>query len=392
MVHASDVATVSKNSQPEVFYAQGFNLNALICLTRASTNAKHWSFIGLLAITVLSIWLSGNPEFRFQPLPDALHHPELRSDAELQPWVIEGEPGHVEISDEGVTLSLDVPSKLQAHTKRFFDWDAQAAAGATHFMIKGELERLSRETRTSAPRERPSFSVRLRDNGKRNGNGLMVRARGNLQVEKFTELIVPHAGSDQLDIYWRLFLPGTWRLNEFSMLPVQTSSGYYIAMGATLIPFATALVFVTISVCRNLKPIQALLLSGLCSIAVTSIAIAESTMKQLREALLERLPFVTLADWWQSHLYQVQESGHVLVFALLAVVAFWVRERLKATHFQLVTSLLLWALLTEALQRHSLGRTPSMSDIGLDIIGITVGLGICWMCHSVRKYRMPDTP
>lgn len=358
-------------------------MNTLPLFNSTSANIKRWLFVFTLAIITCCVWWLGDPDFRYQSPAKTLHLTEFTDDPEL--WRKRGEHGTVDISGKGITLSLDESSKLQVHADKFFDWDADAAAGATYLLVSGQLERLSSGSSTPELDERPAFSVRLRADGSRNGRGMLVRARGDLLVEHFVKLVKPTAGSDQLQLYWRLFTPGQWRLQDLTIRSVKISPAYYVAMLATLIPLGIGVLFIIIRLFRHLKPLQVMFLTGVAAVTITSTSLANSTMDHVRNVMLRNIPSDHLVSLWELNQYEVQKSGHVLVFMLITLVALWARKRLKVTYAQLVSSLFILALLTEALQRHSIGRTPRLEDIGLDLIGMCIGCVLFWLYLQVRR-------
>lgn len=69
------------------------------------------------------------------------------------------------------------------------------------------------------------------------------------------------------------------------------------------------------------------------------------------------------------------KAGHVAAYAVLAVLSGWLHVRPR--HRWLLLALLsLHAFATEYCQRFVPPRTPSWGDVGLDHLGLLVGLGL----------------
>lgn len=349
-------------------------MNTLARFNRASAKNKRWLFIVALALITLCVWLSGDPDFKYRSPAGVLHLTQLSNDPSH--WNTRADSGSATITDEGITLDLGEPAKLLVRADKSFDWDTDAAAGSKYLLVSGQLERLSDRSVISNPKHRPALSVRLRTDGSRNGTGMLVRARGDMLVENFAKLINPAPGSDLLQIYWRLFTPGQWRLNELTIRAVSTSPVYSIAMVAALVPLTIGILFVIVRLCRHLKPLQLIVLTSVAAVTITSTSLASSTMDQVRTIVLSQILSERLAGFWELHTFEVQKSGHVVVFMLITMAAFWARKRLNASYAQCFCCLLMLALLTEALQRHSIGRTPRLEDVGLDVVGMFFGYAL----------------
>ena len=85
----------------------------------------------------------------------------------------------------------------------------------------------------------------------------------------------------------------------------------------------------------------------------------------------------------------VWDSGHVIVFALLAGALGALRRRLRLERATLVVGLAALAAATEALQRHLPDRTPAAADLAADVAGIGLGLLCARAASRLRRSRGP---
>ena len=85
----------------------------------------------------------------------------------------------------------------------------------------------------------------------------------------------------------------------------------------------------------------------------------------------------------------VWDSGHVIVFALLAGTLGALRRRLRLERATLAVGLAALAAATEALQRHLPDRTPAAADLAADVAGIGLGLLCAHAASRPRRSRGP---
>ena len=83
------------------------------------------------------------------------------------------------------------------------------------------------------------------------------------------------------------------------------------------------------------------------------------------------------------------DSGHVIVFALLAGALGALRRRLRLERTTLLVGLVALAAATEALQRHLPDRTPAVADLAADLAGIGIGLLCARAGAGLRHRRRP---
>ena len=82
---------------------------------------------------------------------------------------------------------------------------------------------------------------------------------------------------------------------------------------------------------------------------------------------------------------ELQNMGHILGFAGLTVAAFSISNRFELSKIDIAIKLVFFAVLTEVVQRHTIDRSPSMEDIGFDVIGMLIGICVWWICLGRMK-------
>nr|WP_255654742.1 VanZ family protein [Cohnella sp. REN36] len=121
-----------------------------------------------------------------------------------------------------------------------------------------------------------------------------------------------------------------------------------------------------------------------------------------KEVISERLPEVTVyydgavivarQDPYRFIEFFVRKGGHLTIYAILAAIAtFALRslpgmraKRAIATAVVLVLTLIV-ALTDEGLQSRAALRTPTLLDVGVDLIGAVIGLWISWGFGRKRR-------
>ena len=104
-------------------------------------------------------------------------------------------------------------------------------------------------------------------------------------------------------------------------------------------------------------------------------------------ALLSEAPVAlarSVLRW--DHRVPASKVLHVAAYAAFTVLSGWLRPtgRLR---WWLVAFLCCHALGSEVLQGYVPTRTPSWLDVGLNLLGISIGLFICWKWLGAGKER-----
>lgn len=81
--------------------------------------------------------------------------------------------------------------------------------------------------------------------------------------------------------------------------------------------------------------------------------------------------------------YAVQKSGHFTLFVLLSVAVFWARPRTPV--LPIVACLLSYAMIAELLQLFAEERTPQVSDAGLNVAGVLLGVLVVLAWRALRR-------
>jgi VanZ family protein len=85
--------------------------------------------------------------------------------------------------------------------------------------------------------------------------------------------------------------------------------------------------------------------------------------------------------WVAAHKVVIGKSLHVLSYALLAILSGWLRVPCRF-RWILLFLIMAHATATELLQRFIEGRTGTLVDVGLDHLGIALGLLVTWRWWS----------
>ena len=122
---------------------------------------------------------------------------------------------------------------------------------------------------------------------------------------------------------------------------------------------------------------------ALAIVVVGTGASAHLPLGGVLHALHAVIDILAAGDAHAAHL--VWNSGHTIVFALLAATLGTLRRRLRLERLTLLTGLVALAAGTEALQRHLPDRTPAVHDLAADLAGIAIGL-LCARLGSELRY------
>lgn len=93
----------------------------------------------------------------------------------------------------------------------------------------------------------------------------------------------------------------------------------------------------------------------------------------------------------------LRKSAHLLIYAALSfalLLAFWMllpwRKGISVALTVLLVTVL--AFFDEYNQQFSEGRTPSLADVGIDLIGAALGLILFWFIEVLRQIRSSHDP
>lgn len=92
----------------------------------------------------------------------------------------------------------------------------------------------------------------------------------------------------------------------------------------------------------------------------------------------------------EEAVFPIAKTVHVTVYAILTLLTAWLPAR-GSVRVCLLVALAAHAPLTEWLQRFVPGRTGTVRDVLLDLLGVAVGVALTWRCWRVVQ-RHPRTP
>ena len=145
-----------------------------------------------------------------------------------------------------------------------------------------------------------------------------------------------------------------------------------------------------IRVHRSVVPISLVMVLVFATTLVAGVLLPGGTLRSLLRVILEWLPFG--ASISQAYgLHDIQDILHFLGFIGLTLVVLAMCALTKYSRANAVLKLILFAMFTEIIQRHSVERSPSLLDVFIDSAGIFTGvifwLGLCWVFTRWRKPR-----
>ena len=90
-------------------------------------------------------------------------------------------------------------------------------------------------------------------------------------------------------------------------------------------------------------------------------------------------------NWIDSYSGSI-DLTHVLLFALLGLVAYWALHRLSL--LVLAGLMVLLAAISELVQIWAPGRQPGLSDFADDLLGLLIGVICAWILHRLWLFAM----
>lgn len=121
------------------------------------------------------------------------------------------------------------------------------------------------------------------------------------------------------------------------------------------------------------------LLVGGVALLLLGMMLPGSALKSIRA---EVQPLSRLLSWL-DHLAPRLDLVHVLLFAWITLCLRWLMPRLRA--WQVALLALALAAGSEVLQLLAPGRRPGLSDIGHDLLGVSLGLVVGWLIRAIRR-------
>ena len=298
-------------------------------------------------------------------------------------WTMRGWRGELLVEPDGAAVLVSGERRVVIF--RRIDLSPGATIGEAALRLRGRFERLGAAAFTL---ERPHTRVFLRwldVSGQTLGYGGVTRFGGQFRTRRFETVTVPPPGTTAAELTVVAHSPGGRRLDAISLDRVRPSMSYTPVRAALILGWALVAGAIVGSLVRRARGRSALLLGGVLAVLVTGVALSQSgvaaAVVPLTTALAAWLPGVATPSAGL-----LLEGGHVLGFGVLVFALLTVRSALGLNVFGVLVLGFLLALATEALQRHRPDRAPELGDIGVDAIGLSLGL-LAWAAFALRSRR-----
>jgi len=166
--------------------------------------------------------------------------------------------------------------------------------------------------------------------------------------------------------------PGSdWQLSKLSLSTVEEHGRYIHSFRALLALWGLTLLLLVVGAWRRSR-VSTVLVFTVLAIVLSGVLATRALVVQAFRALAEGLLMVG-GELTQRDFHAVMQFGHILLFALLAIVVLATHRRWALHPIQALCGILVVAVASEALQSHVLGRNPNMQDFLFDLIGVCVG-------------------
>lgn len=355
----------------------------------ARNNLLHktcvWIFLFLLAIGALILWVTGSTNFRFLQVPATEQYSNFLSLD--QSWEFSGKNSDTDISAAGIDIGVAASGFVRAMTIRSLkDYGSHVEykqGEYKHLLISGTMERISDSAYYEREVLRPTVVVRMVTDDGDLRKGVVVRTDGKDQKLVFSRLLQVGTDSTTIEVLWQLHTAGYWRLSNLHIKPVNISANYQTFL-RYLIPYLSVLALIAIIyMAINLHPLSFIVLVCIVSATIALTAVGQSYFNDIRNGIfavmsLSKLNGVSLGS------LNIQKLGHIVAFAMLSIFFMASRRKLRISLFQALLAVLSLAFITEALQRHVITRSSSLLDVGIDSIGILIGLVLLYLVENFR--------
>lgn len=339
----------------------------------------RWALIFLLLMLSLLAWNTGSDSFRYSPIEGSPQFLGLEQRKEL--WRIQAEPEEVSFTESGITIRRTNQGMTRVRADLPLDWQPSTIDGKKFVRVSILMERLSESRYQRIAVDRPTFVLRQATIDKQQRKGIVLRSDGLRERHRIAGVIPMVDDVALLELFWQMKSSGQWRLSDLKIELLQYSSTYQWMAQLQIALAILILSIIAITTFRLLNAAQSVLLVGVVGITIAMTVVGLNRFEQLRGVFYDKLPPVILQNLALTD-YELQKVGHIIAFFAITLIALWLRRRLKTTALQLVTIMLLLAFLTEAYQRHSMTRTSSLADIGIDAAGIALAV-LCWWTFSL---------
>ena len=341
-------------------------------------------FLLLFGIVLIGAALSGSAAFRTHPVHTSGTILSLENFNFDDLTVNSVDTGNATVTDSKITLSVKKSGSVRVERSVLFapigDWKHEIE----FVRVSGHFERLSAPRFINKHHQRPKFATTFYANETRKIYTPVFRPKGLISNYRFSRLARIGPGVNQVKLNWELHSTGSWRLNKLDVTLVSTNK-YYTVIRNTLAFIGTALFgFLFVLIFKSTSRFRLILVVMPIVVIVGFAAINNLTMKAFTVGVVTKTVSFIFQGWLPSQLF-IQKVGHLLIYSGLTLAMLQIRKRINLGSFQLLCLMSILACMTEAIQRHELSRTASITDIIINGLGILLGYLLWRQLHLSRS-------
>ena len=336
-----------------------------------------------LALFTLTVWLVADPAIQFANLKIIDNDYPGR----LASWRVTGNSANLRIEDNAVSVTPQEPERASVYKQYNVN---KTSSSKQYIRIEGVLSGnrvnpVSDDAEQQQPNKPSIFYAWFENELKERIHVHILAELTNTEDPKsYTARMLIPAGATTISVglLMRQFEFG-FTLESLHIKQIERTTTYWLLL-AGLGVFAIYLTFLASRwIQGSTKTTVAAMAAFTACILVVGIIAPGSVIEGIASGILKPLAIITDIgnDISLSHF---QNVAHTFGFILLAYIAFQLGSVAGINPLDVLIKLGIFALLTEALQRHSVRRSPSMEDIVYDGIGIFLGFA-CWYCLSKRN-------
>jgi len=172
-------------------------------------------------------------------------------------------------------------------------------------------------------------------------------------------------------------------LNALSIDQVKRTNLYWVAVAIALTLAATITIAFIKWVFRYRQKTAAIGVALIAGVLLLGVLMPGNALLGLFD---HSLAFFSIDRKFIPALSDAQNVGHVVGFFLLALVVLQFGAVAQANLMDVFIKLVLFAILAEALQRHSVLRSPNILDVGFNLAGLLLGTA-CWCWFHRERHN-----
>ncbi|MFK7889200.1 MAG: VanZ family protein, partial [Granulosicoccus sp.] len=332
----------------------------------------------------IAIWLAGSASFKYQ---ENHTNPVLEQiGVQWGLWESRSRDNSVSFKDDGIELSLTQHGNAQVYASVPYKHSGLTNGSDAYLQIAVTMERLSAPMYYRLERHRPTLSVRpLNANGELR-RGAVIRASGMREINRLTQVMPVSSDVEKLEIFWLFTAIGSWRLSDISIRELNLSSSYLLVTRILIgLSLAILLIFV-VRAGSSLRVVRGALLATFIVATIALTVLGQTALGEIKGRVGSLIQLDGVAVVYFTN-FEIQKLGHVIVYMIIMAVIIRWRKVLELTFPQAVFLVVALGLYTEALQRHSLSRSPSLIDLGYNLCGIAAALFAYLCVRAVRLRR-----